>query len=61
MLDAYEYTRTHGVVKEEDYDSRYVGRKDACKDISGKASIKNDEQKEEDAISVERLKQLVAV
>jgi Papain family cysteine protease len=60
MLDAYEYTRTHGLVKEDDYSSHYSARKDACKDTTGKAHINNNEQKEEDSISVERLKELVS-
>jgi cathepsin F len=59
MLDAYEYTKTHGLIKEGDYPTRYAGRKEACKDIAGKEAIKNDNEKEEDSITVQRMKELV--
>ena len=36
MLDAYEYTRVHGIVKEGDYPIHYNGRKENCKSIDGK-------------------------
>lgn len=59
MLDAYEYTRTHGLVKESDYQSKYLGRKDKCQDTSNVARITNTDKQEEDSISVDRLKELV--
>lgn len=61
MLDAYEYTKTHGLVKENDYSSLYIGRKDNCKDITGKEKVSNTDDKEEDSITIERMKELVAV
>lgn len=30
MLDAYQYTRTNGLIKEEDYKYRYGARKNQC-------------------------------
>lgn len=61
MLDAYEYTKYHGLVKEQDYSSLYIGRKENCKDTTGKERISNSDDKEEDSITVDRMKELVAV
>ena len=47
-------------MKEDSYSSLYLGRKDSCKDTDGKERISNDDQKEEDNISVQRMKELVA-
>ena len=60
MLDAYNFTQSHGLVKEADYPNRYLMRKDSCHDDASKARIKNDDMNEEDNISVQRLKELVA-
>ena len=32
MLDAYDFTKAHGLIKESDYKSKYAGRKEFCKD-----------------------------
>ena len=61
MLDAYEYTKYHGLVKEQDYSSLYIGRKENCKDTTGKERISNSDDKEEDSITVDRMKERVAV
>lgn len=60
MLDAYNFTATRGLVKESDYPNKYLMRKDSCHDDSNKARIKNDNMNEEDSISTQRLKELVA-
>jgi C1A family cysteine protease len=62
MLDAYEYTHKHGIVKEAEYPTTYQGRKEKCKDPEEVTErIKNDDQNEEDSITVHRLKELVAM
>jgi hypothetical protein len=48
MLDAYNFTATRGLVKEIDYPSKYLMRKDSCRDDKSKSRIKNDNMKEED-------------
>jgi len=61
MLDAYNFTQSHGLVKESDYPNKYLMRKDSqCRDDANKTRIKNDNMNEEDNISVQRLKELVA-
>ena len=60
MLDAYNFTANRGLVKESDYPNKYLMRKDSCRDDKNKPRIKNDHMKEEDSITTQRLKELVA-
>ena len=60
MLDAYAYTQKNGIVRESDYPATYEGRKSSCRSTKDKEHIKNDDQVEEDSITVERLKEIVA-
>lgn len=61
MLDAYDFTKKHGLIKEDEYKSRYTGRKEKCSDPTNvKERMHNDDQQEEDSITVDRLKELVA-
>lgn len=32
MLDAYEFTKKNGLILEDDYKTKYQGKKEACKD-----------------------------
>ena len=44
MLDAYDFTKKNGIVKESEYKSKYLGRKDSChdpKDVTDR--IRNDD------------------
>lgn len=52
MLDAYEFVRTHGIVKEEDYPTKYVARKNNCQDMTAKAKLYNNDEHEEDSITI---------
>ena len=62
MLDAYQFTKKKGLIKENEYGQVYQGRKEDCKDpASITTRIHNDDQKEEDSITVKRLKTLVAM
>ena len=61
MLDAYDFTKKHGLIKENQYKSHYTARKDRCNDPADvKERMHNDNQMEEDGITVQRLKELVA-
>jgi C1A family cysteine protease len=60
MLDAYDFTKKHGIIKEDEYKSHYAGRKEKCSDPANiKERINNDDESEEDSISVQRLKELL--
>lgn len=63
MLDAYEFTKKQGVVHEDNYPDTYNGRKNSCRKAKKEEGerIRNDDQGEEDEITIERLKQLVAI
>lgn len=61
MLDAYEILKKDGIVKESDYPDTYNGRKNSCRKPKDGERIRNDDQNEEDNITIERLKELVAV
>lgn len=61
MLDAYEFTRRNGIVKEEDYPLKYQIAKKKCQKVDGKEKFYNLDQNEEDNISNERLKKLVSI
>lgn len=41
MLDAYEFTRTNGLVKEEDYPNDYKAAKLNCMSVEGKEKFFN--------------------
>ncbi len=43
MLDAYEFTKKTGIIKEGDYPDRYNGRKNSCRDPKEKSRVKNDD------------------
>lgn len=63
MLDAYEFTKKNGIVKESDYNKKYLARKEACKDpseVKNEDRIHNSGDGEEDSITVQRLKELVS-
>ena len=61
MLDAYSFTQKKGIVKEDEYEKMYSGRKEQCHDPTDiKDRMHNDDQEEEDSISVQRMKILVA-
>lgn len=62
MLDAYKFTRKHGLVTEDEYGHLYSGRKEDCRDPTQVTDrMRNDDEAEEDSISVHRLKALVAM
>ncbi len=41
MLDAYEFTRTNGIVREDDYPSVYQSRKNKCQNVDDKPKFYN--------------------
>jgi C1A family cysteine protease len=61
MLDAYDFTKKEGVPHEDRYADKYNNRKNSCRKPKDGERVKNDDQNEEDNISIERLKELVAV
>jgi KDEL-tailed cysteine endopeptidase len=62
MLDAYDFTKKNGLIKEDEYKNRYTGRKEKCADPKDvKERMHNDDQNEEDSITIQRLKELVAL
>lgn len=61
MLDAYEFTRTKGLLKEDDYPRKYTISKNKCADVKDKERFYNHDQKEEDNITNDRMKKLVSI
>lgn len=61
MLDAYEFTRTKGLVKEDDYPHKYKAAKGKCANVDDKQKFYNVGQQEEDNITNDRLKKLVSI
>ncbi len=59
MLDAYDYTKSRGLIKEEDYPRKYSANKGRCEEIQGER-YKNTGANEEDNITNERLQKLVS-
>ena len=61
MADAYLFTKDKGIVNWEDYPRGYQGRKTKCSSVDKKAErFHNAESHEEDMVSNERVKELVA-
>ena len=61
MADAYEWTAQHGIVNWSDYSRGYQGRKNRCNDPGSKVpKFMNRGSNEEDFITNERMKELVA-
>jgi hypothetical protein len=61
MLDAYEFSKNQGLIKEKDYPSLYRPAKGQCQPVGKVERFKNTGQLEEDGISNERLKKLVSI
>jgi hypothetical protein len=61
MLDAYQFSKDQGLIKESDYPMKYRANKGECNQISDVERFRNSGQLEEDNIDNERLKKLVSV
>ena len=61
MLDAYAFTKTSGILLEDDYPHKYTMSKGKCSEITDKPRYYNSDQKEEDNITNERLRKLVSI
>lgn len=61
MMDGYEYVKEHGIELKNDYTHKYAKRKMSCKHKSSRIAFKNTSGSEEDEVSNERLKELVAI
>lgn len=61
MLDAYEFSKSQGLIKESDYPMTYRPSKGSCQQVSNVERFRNTDQKEEDNISNDRLKKLVSI
>lgn len=59
MFDAYDFVSKNGIVHDTDY-KRYSARKGACDVDNSKEKFFNTNQMEEDDISNDRLKELLA-
>jgi len=60
MFDAYKITSKNGIVMEQDYPVKYQRSKGQCRDVKGKEKYFNTNQHEEDDVSNDRLKELLA-
>ena len=43
MLDAYDFTKKNGIVRDSDYPHKYGARQNKCEDVSGKEKVYNDD------------------
>ena len=59
MLDAYAFTKSNGILREEDYPYKYQTSKKKCQKVEDKPRYFNTGQLEEDNISNDRLKELL--
>ena len=62
MADAWDFTKVNGIIGWDEYPTDYTGRKGKCRDPGNKATQRffNAESHEEDKITNDRLKELVA-
>jgi C1A family cysteine protease len=60
MMDGYAYTQKHGIELKNDYKTKYIKRKGKCYHKAEKSAFQNTGAIEEDQVSNERLKSLVA-
>jgi len=58
-MDAFDFTKEKGIVREEDYPYKYSAREYKCQDTAKKEKVHTVGAKEEDQISVQRLKELL--
>ena len=62
MFDAYDFTKTNGIIHWDDYSRSYNGRKNHCNEPNAyKERFYNTSGYEEDMVSNERMRQLIAV
>ena len=61
MLDAYEFSKNQGLIKESDYPNKYLARKENCHQVNDVDRFYNTNQLEEDNIDNDRLKKLVSI
>lgn len=59
MLDAYNFVKSNGIVRESDYPTGYNARKGRCLSTNGKEKFFINNMIEEDEISNDRIKVLL--
>lgn len=60
-MDGYEYVKVHGIELKHSYPHKYSKRRLKCKHKLARNAFKNTSGSEEDEVSNERLKELVAI